>query len=71
MTITQTPTIERVAGTVMPVNTYLIHGPEALTVVDGQLTVSETLSPTRSGTLVVDGPSPTSLRSWTGAWSPC
>lgn len=35
------PHIERVEGDVMPVNSYLIHGPTGLVVVDGQLTVSD------------------------------
>lgn len=33
--------IERVEGTVMPVNSYLIDGPRGLVVVDGQLTVTD------------------------------
>lgn len=34
-------TIERFEGTAMPVNSYVVHGPEAVVVVDGQLTVSD------------------------------
>lgn len=33
--------IDRVEGSVMPVNSYLVHGPDGLVVVDGQLTVSD------------------------------
>jgi hypothetical protein len=39
-----TPRIERVEGTVMAVNSYLIHGPDGIIVVDGQLTVSDALA---------------------------
>jgi glyoxylase-like metal-dependent hydrolase (beta-lactamase superfamily II) len=38
---TDQPTIERIAGRVMPVNSYLVHGPDGVVVVDGQLTVSD------------------------------
>lgn len=34
-------TIERVEGDVMAVNSYLVHGPDGVVVVDGQLTVSD------------------------------
>jgi glyoxylase-like metal-dependent hydrolase (beta-lactamase superfamily II) len=33
--------IDRVAGRVMPVNSFLVHGPDGLVVVDGMLTVSD------------------------------
>ena len=33
--------IDRIAGRVMPVNSFLIHGPDGLVVVDGMLTVSD------------------------------
>jgi glyoxylase-like metal-dependent hydrolase (beta-lactamase superfamily II) len=33
--------IDRIAGRVMPVNSFVIHGPEGLVVVDGMLTVSD------------------------------
>jgi glyoxylase-like metal-dependent hydrolase (beta-lactamase superfamily II) len=33
--------ITRVAGEVMTVNAYLVHGPEGVTIVDGMLTVSD------------------------------
>ncbi len=33
--------IERVEGTVMPVNSYVVDGPRGLVVVDGQLTVTD------------------------------
>jgi glyoxylase-like metal-dependent hydrolase (beta-lactamase superfamily II) len=33
--------IERVEGDVMPVNSYLVHGPSGLVIVDGQLTVPD------------------------------
>jgi len=33
--------IQRVEGTVMPVNSYLIEGPRGMVVVDGQLTVTD------------------------------
>src|SRR4051794_40679852 len=33
--------VERVEGTVMPVNSYLVHGETGVVVVDGQLTVSD------------------------------
>src|SRR5262249_23526920 len=36
-----TPRIERIEGTVMAVNSYLVHGPGGIVVVDGQLTVSD------------------------------
>jgi glyoxylase-like metal-dependent hydrolase (beta-lactamase superfamily II) len=36
-----TPKIERIEGTVMAVNSYLVHGPEGLVVVDAQLTLSD------------------------------
>jgi glyoxylase-like metal-dependent hydrolase (beta-lactamase superfamily II) len=36
-----TPRIERVEGTVMAVNSYLVHGPDGIIVVDGQLTISD------------------------------
>jgi glyoxylase-like metal-dependent hydrolase (beta-lactamase superfamily II) len=36
-----TPRIERVEGTVMAVNSYLVHGPGGMIVVDGQLTISD------------------------------
>src|SRR6266567_1269552 len=39
-----TPRIERAEGTVMAVNSYLIHGPDGIIVVDGQLTVSDALA---------------------------
>jgi glyoxylase-like metal-dependent hydrolase (beta-lactamase superfamily II) len=39
-----TPRIERVEGTVMAVNSYLIHGPDGIIVVDGQLTISDALA---------------------------
>jgi glyoxylase-like metal-dependent hydrolase (beta-lactamase superfamily II) len=35
------PTIERVEGTVMAVNSYLVHGPDGVIVVDGQLTITD------------------------------
>jgi glyoxylase-like metal-dependent hydrolase (beta-lactamase superfamily II) len=35
------PRIERVEGDVMPVNSYLVHGPTGLVIVDGQLTVPD------------------------------
>jgi glyoxylase-like metal-dependent hydrolase (beta-lactamase superfamily II) len=35
------PRIDRVEGELMPVNSYLVHGPDGLVVVDGQLTVSD------------------------------
>jgi glyoxylase-like metal-dependent hydrolase (beta-lactamase superfamily II) len=35
------PTIDRVEGTVMAVNSYLVHGPDGVIVVDGQLTVTD------------------------------
>ena len=33
--------VERIAGRVMPVNSYLVHGPEGVVVIDGMLTVSD------------------------------
>ena len=33
--------IDRVAGRIMPVNAFVIHGPDGLVVVDGMLTVSD------------------------------
>jgi glyoxylase-like metal-dependent hydrolase (beta-lactamase superfamily II) len=36
-----TPRIERIAGQVMPVNSFVVHGPEGVVVVDGMLTVSD------------------------------
>jgi glyoxylase-like metal-dependent hydrolase (beta-lactamase superfamily II) len=36
-----TPRIERIEGTVMAVNSYLIHGPGGIIVVDGQLTIAD------------------------------
>lgn len=33
--------IERIEGKVMPVNSFVVHGPEGLVVVDGMLTVSD------------------------------
>jgi glyoxylase-like metal-dependent hydrolase (beta-lactamase superfamily II) len=33
--------IERIAGLVMPVNSFLVHGPEGVVVIDGMLTVSD------------------------------
>ncbi len=33
--------IERIEGRTMPVNSFLIHGPEGLVVIDGMLTVSD------------------------------
>ena len=33
--------IDRIEGQVMPVNSYLLHGPDGLVVVDGMLTVSD------------------------------
>ena len=33
--------VERVEGRAMPVNSFLVHGPEGLVVVDGMLTVSD------------------------------
>jgi hypothetical protein len=33
--------ITRIAGDVMKVNAYLIHGPSGVTIVDGMLTVSD------------------------------
>jgi glyoxylase-like metal-dependent hydrolase (beta-lactamase superfamily II) len=36
-----TPRIERIEGAVMAVNSYLVHGPGGVVVVDGQLTVSD------------------------------
>ncbi|HEX6237454.1 MAG TPA: MBL fold metallo-hydrolase [Acidimicrobiales bacterium] len=33
--------IDRIEGTVMPVNSFLVHGPEGLVVVDGMLTASD------------------------------
>jgi glyoxylase-like metal-dependent hydrolase (beta-lactamase superfamily II) len=38
---TDAPTIQRIAGRVMPVNSFLVHGPDGVVVVDGQLTVSD------------------------------
>ena len=39
---TTAPTrIERIEGTVMPVNSYIIEGPDGLVIIDGQLTVSD------------------------------
>ncbi|MDN5851502.1 MAG: MBL fold metallo-hydrolase, partial [Actinomycetia bacterium] len=35
------PHVERVQGDIMPVNSYLIHGPSGLVIVDGQLTLSD------------------------------
>jgi glyoxylase-like metal-dependent hydrolase (beta-lactamase superfamily II) len=43
--------IERVEGTLMPVNSYVVEGPEGLVVVDGQLTVSDA----RAVRAVIDG----------------
>ena len=43
--------IERVEGTLMPVNSYVIEGSEGLIIVDGQLTVSDA----RAVRAVVDG----------------
>lgn len=37
----QRPRIERIEGAVMPVNSYVVDGPDGLVVVDGQLTVSD------------------------------
>lgn len=45
------PRIERVEGTVMPVNSYIVEGPEGLIVVDAQLTVSDAQSVRK----VIDG----------------
>jgi glyoxylase-like metal-dependent hydrolase (beta-lactamase superfamily II) len=36
-----TPRIERIEGTVMAVNSYLIHDPGGIIVVDGQLTIAD------------------------------
>jgi glyoxylase-like metal-dependent hydrolase (beta-lactamase superfamily II) len=33
--------IDRIAGRVMPVNSFVVHGPDGLVVVDGMLTVSD------------------------------
>jgi len=33
--------VERIEGTVMPVNSYIVEGPEGLVIIDGQLTVSD------------------------------
>jgi L-ascorbate metabolism protein UlaG (beta-lactamase superfamily) len=33
--------IDRIAGRVMPVNAFLVHGPDGLVVVDGMLTISD------------------------------
>ena len=33
--------IDRIAGQVMPVNSFVVHGPDGLVVVDGMLTVSD------------------------------
>jgi glyoxylase-like metal-dependent hydrolase (beta-lactamase superfamily II) len=33
--------IDRIAGRIMPVNAFLVHGPDALVVVDGMLTISD------------------------------
>jgi glyoxylase-like metal-dependent hydrolase (beta-lactamase superfamily II) len=33
--------IDRIAGRVMPVNSFVIHGPDGLVVVDGMLTISD------------------------------
>jgi glyoxylase-like metal-dependent hydrolase (beta-lactamase superfamily II) len=35
--------IDRIAGRVMPVNSFLVHGPDGLVVVDGMLTVSDAM----------------------------
>jgi glyoxylase-like metal-dependent hydrolase (beta-lactamase superfamily II) len=35
------PGIQRIEGTVMPVNSYLVHGPDGLVVVDAQLAISD------------------------------
>jgi glyoxylase-like metal-dependent hydrolase (beta-lactamase superfamily II) len=43
--------IERVEGTLMSVNSYVIEGPEGLIIVDGQLTVSDA----RAVRAIVDG----------------
>jgi alkyl sulfatase BDS1-like metallo-beta-lactamase superfamily hydrolase len=36
-----TDRIDRIAGRVMAVNAFVIHGPDGLVVVDGMLTVSD------------------------------
>ena len=41
---TMTAPIERVEGTVMAVNSYPIHGPDGLVVVDGQLTIGDAVA---------------------------
>lgn len=41
---TMTARIERVEGTVMAVNSYLIHGPDGIVVVDGQLTIGDAVA---------------------------
>ena len=33
--------IDRIEGQVMPVNAFLVHGPDGVVVVDGMLTVSD------------------------------
>jgi len=38
---TTTHRIDRIQGEVMPVNSFLIHGPEGIAVVDGMLTISD------------------------------
>jgi glyoxylase-like metal-dependent hydrolase (beta-lactamase superfamily II) len=35
------PSIRRVEGSVMPVNSYLVHGPDGVVLVDAQLTISD------------------------------
>ena len=36
-----TEQIERIEGRVMPVNAFLVHGPDGVVVVDGMLTVTD------------------------------
>ena len=36
-----TSRIQRIEGTVMAVNSYVVHGPDGLVVVDGQLTLAD------------------------------
>ena len=48
--------IDRIAGQVMPVNSFVVHGPDGLVVVDGMLTVSDAASSVRPST------TPTSTR---------
>src|SRR5262245_15056644 len=38
---TDAPTTQRIAGRLMPVNSFLVRGPDGVVAVDGQLTVSD------------------------------